>query len=224
MPHTSRRSSAARPRWPADRRDEIVAATLVGMVVVLLGYASGIGVSAGMGAPSAGSTPGAVTELPSANPTSPAPVIVSATGAPGGDATSDPGGYYTYYGSGDGNSTLPTGAASDGAGNASAPAGIPSAQPSVSGGDTTVVVGGAGSTPTPSATASSGPQTTSVLACVLGSSGLSGVLPTSTPTGGLLGGVLSGVGTSVDSVVNDLLGSCSTTASATPAPTPTETR
>ena len=30
--------------WPADRREAVVAATLVGAVVVILGYASGLGV------------------------------------------------------------------------------------------------------------------------------------------------------------------------------------
>ena len=36
----------ARASWPGDHRDEIVAGTLVAAVVVVLGYASGIGVSA----------------------------------------------------------------------------------------------------------------------------------------------------------------------------------
>lgn len=33
------------PTWPADRREAVVAATLVGAVVVILGYASGLGLT-----------------------------------------------------------------------------------------------------------------------------------------------------------------------------------
>ncbi|HET9172414.1 MAG TPA: hypothetical protein VFN97_23510 [Actinospica sp.] len=221
MPHTPRRSSAARPRRPADRRDEIVAATLVGMVVVLLGYASGIGGSAGAATPSAGSTPGAVAEQPSANPTGPAPVIVSATGGPSGVPTSDPGGYYVYA-SGDGSGTLPTGDASVGAGAASAPAGVPTPQPSATGGATTVVVGGgAGGTATPTASASATPGTAAALDCVLGSNGITSVLPTSAASGSLLGGVVANLDNNVESALSGLFGTCTATATATPTPSAT---
>ena len=53
MPSNSRRSasrntSSPAASWPADHRDQIVGATLAGMVLVLLGYASGIGGGGGV--------------------------------------------------------------------------------------------------------------------------------------------------------------------------------
>jgi len=45
--------------WPGDHRDELVAGALVGAVVIVLGYASGIGVPAGSGTAEAAVPPAA---------------------------------------------------------------------------------------------------------------------------------------------------------------------
>jgi hypothetical protein len=62
-----------RASWPADRRDEVVAGVLVAAVVVVLGYASGIG------APGAGAVNSA--SPPTTHPSAPPP----ATGSPEAD-------------------------------------------------------------------------------------------------------------------------------------------
>lgn len=67
--------------WPRDHRDEFVAGALVGAVVIVLGYASGIGTSTTPGAPEA-ATP------PSSPPAATAPPIA----APGDPAAQAPGG------------------------------------------------------------------------------------------------------------------------------------
>ncbi|MGW0367694.1 hypothetical protein ACWDZW_01910 [Streptomyces coeruleorubidus] len=68
----------SRAEWPRDHRDELVAGALVGAVVIVLGYASGIG------APSASG--GTQTAAP---PTS--PPAATAPAAPGDPGVSDPG-------------------------------------------------------------------------------------------------------------------------------------
>lgn len=91
------KTTAGRARRPMDRRDEAVGATLVGLVVVLLGYASGIGTdatgtttAAGGPAPSAGGSSGTSMSLAP-------PVLIqaspstSATSAAGGDRHPVPG-------------------------------------------------------------------------------------------------------------------------------------
>jgi len=215
VPHeNSSPPSAARPLRPADRRDEIVAAALVGMVVVLLGYASGIGGSGGTATASGVPTPGAVVQ-PTTAPTSPAPVIVSATGIPSGNPTSDPG-YYLY------SNTVPTGNPTNPtAGPTSAPApptGIPSAANT---GGTTVVVGSPSSGATPRASASASTSAaTGALDCALGSNGLTSVLPTATASDDPLGNTVSGVTTTLESLLGGVLGTCTATAAPTATPTP----
>jgi hypothetical protein len=87
---------AGRGRRPGDRRDEAVGAALVGLVVVLVGYASGIGaggsggsgppIAAGGGAPSVPGSSAAPTSAPST-------VLVQATPTSGDDpAPADPAG------------------------------------------------------------------------------------------------------------------------------------
>jgi hypothetical protein len=48
-----------RGEWPRDHRDELVAGALVGAVVIVLGYASGIGAPSGAGAAEAAVPPAA---------------------------------------------------------------------------------------------------------------------------------------------------------------------
>ncbi|MCD9872928.1 hypothetical protein [Streptomyces guryensis] len=69
-------SPFARASWPADHRDEIVAGTLVAAVVVVLGYASGIGAPAPTTIDTA-SPPATETSAPPHQPTA-----RSATGPP----------------------------------------------------------------------------------------------------------------------------------------------
>lgn len=66
-------------QWPRDHRDEVVAGALVGAVVIVLGYASGIGAPSG--------TAEAATP-PSSPPAATAPVSPA---APGGSGAQDPG-------------------------------------------------------------------------------------------------------------------------------------
>jgi hypothetical protein len=56
----------ARAAWPADHRDEIIAGALVGAVVIILGYASGIGVTSAADGQGSGAPPPAaeVTQMP----------------------------------------------------------------------------------------------------------------------------------------------------------------
>ncbi|MEV0218596.1 hypothetical protein [Streptomyces sp. NPDC050704] len=72
-----------RADWPRDHRDEVVAGALVGAVVIVLGYASGIGAT-----PSSGSAQGAVP--PASPPAATAPQSPMPTPAPTQDM---PGGF-----------------------------------------------------------------------------------------------------------------------------------
>ncbi|MFC4499987.1 MULTISPECIES: hypothetical protein [Streptomyces] len=74
----------ARASWPGDHRDEIVAGTLVAAVIVVLGYASGIG------APTPTTVDTAAPPAAGAPPESSGPVNGSGTGD-SGMAGSDPG-------------------------------------------------------------------------------------------------------------------------------------
>ncbi|MFH8660695.1 hypothetical protein [Streptomyces afghaniensis] len=73
----------SRAEWPRDHRDELVAGALVGAVVIVLGYASGIG------APSASG--GTQTAAPPASPPAATAPANPAPAAPGGTGVSDPG-------------------------------------------------------------------------------------------------------------------------------------
>src|SRR3954451_13831599 len=58
-----------RAQWPKDHRDEVVAGALVGAVVIVLGYASGIGAGSASGEAAAPATPPpAATAPPSPTP------------------------------------------------------------------------------------------------------------------------------------------------------------
>ncbi len=213
--------NAASPGRLTDRRDQIIAATLVGTVLVLLGYASGIGGGGGAAQAAGGPDPGVIAQAPSPSASGPAPVIVQATGGSGDSGA--PGGYGSGYGYG-------YGSGSSGTQPAGGPSGISSTEPSPSTSAAGPVIVGAPGTgsPIPSATPSTAAScglidcVTSVVAgaggllpCLLGS-GSSGLLPGTLgdPTG-LVPGV-GGVTTTVGSVVGSLLGT-RPTASATPS-------
>ncbi|MEU0073061.1 hypothetical protein ABZ027_26450 [Streptomyces sp. NPDC006332] len=70
-----------RGEWPRDHRDELVAGALVGAVVIVLGYASGIGAPAASGEAATSPTPPPAATAPA----SPLPA------APGGSGAQDPG-------------------------------------------------------------------------------------------------------------------------------------
>ncbi|WSQ09676.1 hypothetical protein OG604_18975 [Streptomyces sp. NBC_01231] len=70
-----------RAEWPRDHRDELVAGALVGAVVIVLGYASGIGAPSASGEAATSPTPPPVATAPA----SPMPT------APGGSGAQDPG-------------------------------------------------------------------------------------------------------------------------------------
>ncbi|MGW0471357.1 hypothetical protein [Streptomyces coeruleorubidus] len=73
----------SRAEWPRDHRDELVAGALVGAVVIVLGYASGIGAPSASGGTQTAAPP---TSPPAATaPANPAPA------APGDPGVSDPG-------------------------------------------------------------------------------------------------------------------------------------
>src|SRR5438270_13818864 len=75
--------NAATPHRAADHRDQIIGATLVGTVLVLLGYASGIG-GGGCAAQAAGRpAPGVIARSPGPSDTGPPPALREATGHPG---------------------------------------------------------------------------------------------------------------------------------------------
>jgi hypothetical protein len=139
---------STRARWPSDHRDELVAAALVGLVVVLLGYASGIGGSSN--AATAAGGPSAVIAPDTPSPTGPSPVIVRAT-TPDSGSGGYGGGYSGgSYGSGGTGAGAGGGAGSVGA--STTPIGVPTASPSSSAVATPspVVVGSsAAASPTP---------------------------------------------------------------------------
>lgn len=72
-----------RALWPQDHRDELVAGALVGAVVIVLGYASGIGAPSASSAPSA-APPAATTPPSPAEPAPPAAPGEASGGTPGG--------------------------------------------------------------------------------------------------------------------------------------------
>ncbi|MFG2370700.1 hypothetical protein ACGFY9_04400 [Streptomyces sp. NPDC048504] len=74
-----------RAEWPRDHRDELVAGALVGAVVIVLGYASGIG------APTASGEAAAPAPTPPAATAPPAAASVPADSAPGGSQAQVPG-------------------------------------------------------------------------------------------------------------------------------------
>jgi hypothetical protein len=85
---------AGRGRKPGDRRDEVVGATLVGLVVVLLGYASGIGAGGSGGSWSSIAAGGTAPSVPgsSAAPASAtSPVLIQASTSPNGSSAWNPG-------------------------------------------------------------------------------------------------------------------------------------
>lgn len=231
MPSNSRRSasrntSSPAASWPADHRDQIVGATLAGMVLVLLGYASGIGGGGGVAQATGGPAPGTLVVASSPPTNGSAPDVIQATGGSG--VSGDYG-----YGFGGGS----------GAGSAPAAGAWPS--PSAESRTPDIVGGSPSASPSdsPSSSPSGAPSstascslldcvtsvltgTTGGLNCLLGS-GSEGLLTSgpSGPTGlpGLTGltGVLSGVTAPVGSLTGSLaspltgglLGGC-------PTPTP----
>ncbi|MHC5257896.1 hypothetical protein ACYSUO_08430 [Streptomyces sp. UC4497] len=91
----------ARASWPGDHRDELVAGALAATVIIVLGYASGIGATAGqtttgsapptVEAPAAPSAPGSPEPTPTQSPTSDSegagtgdPGVLPVGGIPGG--------------------------------------------------------------------------------------------------------------------------------------------
>jgi len=74
-----------RAEWPRDHRDELVAGALVGAVVIVLGYASGIG------APTASGEAAAPVATPPAATAPPAAASAPADSTPGGSQAQVPG-------------------------------------------------------------------------------------------------------------------------------------
>lgn len=90
------RAAAGRIRRPVDRRDEAVGATLVGLVVVLLGFASGIGAGGGTTAVAGGGQAPGIGGPSSGAPTPAGPPAIiqassSSSAAAGGDQYPPPG-------------------------------------------------------------------------------------------------------------------------------------
>ena len=230
MPRNTRRSvsrNAATSRWPVDHRDQIVGATLVGIVLVLLGYASGIGGGSGVAQASGGAAPGTLAVAPSPSVGGSPPAIIQAIGSGDGGV---PGGY--GYGSGGEYGSGQTSASGSGSG----PSGISGASPPApasasatpsAGSPSPVIVGvSTSATPSPASSGTVSPTascgllgcvtsaltgTSGLLPCLLGP-GIPGLLPTG-PTGPT--GLLPGVTTVVGPLTGELLGSCPT---ATPTP------
>jgi hypothetical protein len=223
----SRNTSSPAANWPADHRDQIVGATLAGMVLVLLGYASGIGGGGGVAQATGGPAPGTLVVASSPTANGSAPDVIQATGGSGGS------GDYGYgFGGGSGAGSAP------GAGAWPSPS-AESRAPDIVGGSPL-----ASPSDSPSASPSGAPSsaascslldcvtsvltgTTGGLTCLLGSgpTGLPGLTGLTDPIG--LTGVLSGVTAPVGSLTGSLtgpltgglLGGCPTpTPSATPNP------
>jgi hypothetical protein len=133
----------ARASWPGDHRDEIVAGALVAAVIVVLGYASGIG------APAATSLDSAAPPTAGAPPTSPGPSAGSASGdsgtGTGGQGGGSPGGVRAGDGAGDEDGGMPVVSVTSSGTSSGRGHGSP-------GGDT-----GHGHIPEPSASASDSP-------------------------------------------------------------------
>jgi hypothetical protein len=168
VPRHPRKLFSTRARWPSDHRDELVAAALVGLVVVLLGYASGIG----LGSNAASGDGSAIIAPGSPAPTGPSPFIVRATpgSGSGGYALGGGGGYGGYGGGGSIGGGPVAGSTGPAAPSASFAPTSPAASPTV-----------VGSPPPASATASAAPTTATT--------GLGGVVD------GLTGGLTSTVDT-----------------------------
>lgn len=184
MSENSSKAHAGRGRRLVDRRDEAVGATLVGLVVVLLGYASGIGAGGGGGGVSSavgGGPPNVVGSSGAGPAPDTSPVIVQASSS---SAAADGDGF-----------PLPGDPTSPGVTNQ------PSAHPTPSGAPSSSSAG-----PTPTPTPSSGPTVIVSQSQSLGPtdtptstpspsglpSGTPSPTPSSTPTtpGGLLTGLL----------------------------------
>lgn len=178
-----------RAQWPSDHRDELVAAALVGLVVVLLGYASGIGLG-GTNSSAAAGGPSAVIAPASPSPTGPSPVIVRATGGDGnGGDNGYGGGYGSGYGAGTGTGSgtgVGSGTGNTGAGGGST---TPVGSPSTGSGSST------GATSSPIIVGSTSPASPTP----------SGLLPVVTSGLGTLTGTLT---STVNEVLCGLLGVC----------------
>lgn len=124
-----------RAQWPRDHRDEMVAGALVGAVVIVLGYASGIGATSASGSDQAAVPPAATA------PSSPAPAA-SAPGAGTGEVPVGTGELPGYGGVGAG-----TGYGTGGLGIGT---GDPGTGTGHDGHMTTPPAGGISPTPTPS--------------------------------------------------------------------------
>ncbi|WP_406441847.1 hypothetical protein OHB14_22665 [Streptomyces sp. NBC_01613] len=169
----------ARASWPGDHRDELVAGALVAAVVVVLGYASGIGASLPTTVDTA-SPPTAGTPSPSRQPTA-----GSATGPPDTSAGNSGYGSSGGYWAGGGDSGIPV------VGDTSVPSGENGHDHGTGG-----TGGGHGSTPSPSPSPT--PSPTSSDRCDDGEVRLvqpllNGVV---TPVTGLLDGLLGSASTS----------------------------
>lgn len=193
------KAAEGRAGRPVDRRDEAVGATLVGLVVVLLGFASGIG-AGGSGTEVAGggsqapTTAGSLSGAPTpAGP--PALIQASSSASAGGDQYPPTGGL--PVGPNQSSAPVPVGATS---GPVAGPPGPPSSVPSTPMPTPTSVISGPpyptstgpstsvpsspdGSPSTPPPVVISGdpssPPATDVLSCLLD--------PITAPLGGLLG-------------------------------------
>lgn len=93
-----------RALWPQDHRDELVAGALVGAVVVVLGYASGLGAPAASSDATAAPPPPAATSPPPPEGTAPpqTPGNASGGGAAGAGGLPVTDGFYPSYPGGTG--------------------------------------------------------------------------------------------------------------------------
>ncbi|WP_405727788.1 hypothetical protein OG607_25355 [Streptomyces sp. NBC_01537] len=187
----------ARASWPGDHRDEIVAGALVALVVVVLGYASGIG------APAAGvqlaAPPASAAPQPTAEPGSAPPPDISATGPATGPG--DGGGT-------EGAGMLPVADQSE-SGLGSLPGGGSGTDGGTGGTGGAGTGGGAGSSPTPGPSGSADPSPSASQPCSDGQVHL--VQP-----------LLEGVTKPVTDLLDGLLGTGATASpSATPSPAAT---
>ncbi|MET7567376.1 hypothetical protein ABZT04_02555 [Streptomyces sp. NPDC005492] len=134
-----------RAEWPRDHRDELVAGALVGAVVIVLGYASGIGAPTtadAAGAPAA--TPPAATAPPA---TTPATTQIPGDSGAAGSGAQVPGGTGVFpVSDGSGGTGLGTGQSGAGNGQGTSPTSMPAPSPT-----------SASPTPSPSGSSTSAP-------------------------------------------------------------------
>lgn len=214
--------STVRLRWPADRRDQIVGATLVGLVVVLLGYASGIGVEA-PGAQAAGGGPASHLGPPAGPASDQSPVLVQAPSSSGGAPPTTAGGYVGAVPKDQPSNPGPVGGTTPGTASPTVPA--PPVTPTPTGSQPP-------STPSPpdsTATSPAPPESTGSQPSDPETSPSSGAPSSTPPTGTVLGGLLPPtlVPCLLDPLtaplngllgLGDLFGTCPTTTSAGGAP------